>query len=512
MNKRIALTSRGRVYIEGCYVPDSLNAFENSRRARRSFPFDPDIVRRLREANPDAELGEDLFKALAAHRRFQRQLEGAKVHTEGGPPLMPHQRSGWRWLRLRRRGILADSQGMGKTVTSLWAVSRRPVVIACSKTKIPDWVDHVHRWTGYRTVVLEAADPTPEVLAGQALVMTYDAAQRHRDLRPGTLILDEAHIVRNRKTRLFADLKVLARHAEHVYLLTATPVVNRPDDVWTLLHLVDPDRFGSYWDFVARFQKIQHGKFGIKVGGLRPEEEENYWAVLNEYMLQRPKDESVLPRLERSITNYDLPSPQRAHYHAMLKYDIASHLGTTVEAVEAVAKITRLRQLAIDPGLLFPGYDGPSKLDALVPLVASNARPAVIFSMFAEVVERAAERLRQEGIDAAALTGEMSAKARDRLLKRFAAGNLQALVVTHGTGGEGLNLVAADLVVFLDLNWHPAGNGQARDRIYRFGQTADVVRAIYIRSVDTIEDHVLDILRSKRPVTVEALLKRMGTG
>ena len=83
------------------------------------------------------------------------------------------------------------------------------------------------------------------------------------------------------------------------------------------------------------------------------------------------------------------------------------------------------------------------------------------------------------------------------------------LLATHGTGGEGLNLIEADRVIFLDLAWHPAGNRHAQYRIIRPGQKAAQVEIIVIHSVDTIEDHISDIIRDKRKVTIEEIMSRM---
>lgn len=508
--------TKTRIHVDGAIaVPITLRPFANTK-PTRSYPVCHDVVRRLCDENSDLHVMPDVREALEAQADLnERCLAAAEDRSPGSfrPRSMPHQRGGARWLRTRRRGILADATGTGKTVTSLIATrSSDRVVVVCSNTKRPDWVQHAEDWgSGLVSRVVESNHLVDAVEPGECCVMGYEAARRHAGrIRGDVLILDEAHGLRNRHTALTQGIIRLARRFRNVYMLTATPVVNRPDDVWPLLHIADRFRFSSYWDFVCRFQMVEFGYFGVKVRGLRPPEETHYWALLNEYMLQRDKDASTLPDLVRRKTTHDLQGDQRRLYHDMMKHDVATFADERIEAVEAVAKITRLRQLALHPGLIWPSYGGPSKLDTLVDVLAEDPQATtVVFSMFSDLIALAAERLTTEGYRTAVITGEVSNHRREEQLRAFDRGEIDVLLVTHGTGGEGLNLVAARRAVMLDLAWHPAGNGQARDRIYRYGQTAESVEVIYIQSADTIEDHVLSILANKEPVTIANLARRL---
>jgi SNF2 family DNA or RNA helicase len=106
------------------------------------------------------------------------------------------------------------------------------------------------------------------------------------------------------------------------------------------------------------------------------------------------------------------------------------------------------------------------------------------------------------------MTGELNDKQRAQALAWFKSGEARVMVLTHGTGGEGLQLVEADRAVFLDLAWHPAGNVHAAKRINRHGQKSDKTEIIIIHSVKTVEDHVRDIISEKRPVTIGEILRR----
>jgi len=498
------------------YIPKSLQPFEH-RSSRSSIPICQDAVDRLLSANSQLRLSQSLQSELNARKSRLYELSQISKNQgaiDGFPGLMPHQASGARWMHSSGRCILSDSQGMGKTITSLAAASLvgGSAVVICGNTKRQDWVDHANAWTDLKPSLVSSAAKFIRPVRGQIHVIGYETARRIKGsaLSGDVLIIDEAHKFRNRDAEITRSIFRICRRFQSLFLLTATPVVNGPDDLWSLLHMIDKERFSSYWDFVARFLDLKFEYFGVKVGGIRDDEKSSYLNLVNEYMLRRDKDLSKLPRLVRKIVKFPLSGDHESLYSQMSKSSSAEFRGKLVEAVEVVAQITRLRQLSIDPALLWDDYSGTSKFDALVELFRVDKSPSVVFSMFSEVAMKATKRIEQIGLTTACITGQVSHQSRQDILRDFYRNKIQVLSITHGTGGEGLNLVAARRVIFMDLNWHPAGNEQARDRIFRFGQTAQEVEIIYIHSINTIEDHILEILKTKGKVTISRLAERLG--
>jgi SNF2 family DNA or RNA helicase len=469
-----------------------------------SFPICGDIVRRLREELPQLELGGALRRHLAEIAAQQKRARwiAEQEDVPGDPRLLPHQRVAVDWLRCVRRGILADAQGLGKTVMSLSAVpaDARRVLIVCSNAKRIDWAEHGEGWTHLPARIHDGGSPGKW---DGILVIGYAGAVTHwRDLRKAdVVIVDEAHQARNRKTQLFIALTRIVRDAGHVFLLTATPTVNVGHDVWTLLHLADPQRWGSYWSFVFRFFRVTKGYFGMSVSREpAPDQQEALDRVLSAYALRR---EGVLdlPELRWETVPYRLPDQQR------LLYEELRETGSVegVSAYEEVAVITRLRQLAIDPGLFLPSYEGPSKLDLLERVLAKHRGQAICFTMFSQLADRAAARI--PGV--VAFHGGTSAADREKILKDFRWGTVETLVLTYGVGGEGLNLTEANRVILLDPPWHPAGVGHAVHRIHRYGQTSGDLAVISLHATGTIEDDIRELIAEKRQVSVDELLRRV---
>ena len=287
-------------------------------------------------------------------------------------------------------------------------------------------------------------------------------------------------------------------------LVTATPMLNAPHDVWALLSIADPHRHGSFWRFAHRYFRVTTDWAGRKrVGELA--DPEGFRSEVSRYVLVRRRSglrgEGEARSVLRRRVDHRLSGEQADLYRDEARAAPRRH-------EERLSWLTRLRQLAVHPALVHEGYRGTSKVDSLRAVLGERDTPTLVFCRQASLVE-----ILREEVGADALHGGMSRSSQADALRRLRDGSSRTLALTHGTGGEGLNLEAADRAVWMDLAWHPGGNLHALGRINRPGQASDRVEAIVIHSSDTIEDDILDIVRRKEPVTTGELLRRlMGEG
>lgn len=526
MPSLLSLNAKGNRMTYDGTAPAQLESFKSHYGGVYSFPVCDDIYERLKEwAGNTLTIDEKVIDAVGVMiDRAESLIELAQAEDcEGDPRLFPWQRVAVRWFKAIRRGVLCDEQGAGKTVSSLMAMDQTchgRVLVICNDTKRDDWVEHAKEWMVARRAFNLTGSPDDREWAlmewradsKAVLVTNYKNAHTHKtDLEKAEgVIIDEAHRLRNRQTKvLFKTAQSLCSKASDVHLLTATPMINMSDDVWALLNLCDRSRFSSYWGFVYRFCEVTHDGFGLKVGHVRSDEVERLTRIIEPYCLVR-SDLMNLPRPEKRIVRYAMSGDQLKLYEAMLEIGQCSHAGEEVSVGVEIARITRLRQLALHPALLFEEYVGPSKLDALTAVVAERSSKALVFFSYAEMLPLAQGHLKRAGISAEILRGGMTENARRNSLESFRSGSAQVLLLTHGVGGEGLNLVEADRVIFMELAWHPAGNRQAMGRIRRPGQVSERLEAIIIHTQDSIEDHILSIVRDKRQVTVEELRRRVA--
>lgn len=167
--------------------------------------------------------------------------------------------------------------------------------------------------------------------------------------------------------------------------------------------------------------------------------------------------------------------------------------GADVEQVvrflpNAGAKYAALRQIATSPALIDESLsDESGKLDAVVEEIMDHeGKQFVVFVWHRDTAELMATRLRRKHISAEYMHGGTGQLERTEVVRRFEAGQTQVLAMTIKTGGEGLNLVAADTVLFAEQSDRLTDQDQGESRLDRLGQT-ESVSAIVFRSEGTVE-------------------------
>ena len=167
--------------------------------------------------------------------------------------------------------------------------------------------------------------------------------------------------------------------------------------------------------------------------------------------------------------------------------------------VAILAALTRLRQLALDPGLVEETHRGvgSAKLDLLVEHLeelAAEGHRALVFSQFTSYLRLVRERLDAVGLRSSYLDGSTTGRA--AVLRGFREGDDPVFLISLKAGGTGLTLTEADYVFVLDPWWNPAAEAQAVDRAHRIGQERTVM--VYrLVAVDTIEEKVMELKERK---------------
>jgi len=469
----------------------------------------------------------------AEWRTVLRRLKEAETLQPAVPPelegvLRPYQVEGFAWLvRLTHWGAgacLADDMGLGKTLQALALLLHRaprgPALVVAPTSVVFNWGREAARFAPslrLRTVRSGAElDALGELGPGQMVVLSYSLVARHAARQAAcsfaTLVLDEAQAVKNPATDRARS--VAALQAEARVALTGTPVENRSGELYSLFSILLPGLLGSPESF--------HERFALPIERLRDEAaQQRLAALIRPFVLRRLKEE-VAPELPPRIEirrDVALGRDERARYDAVrlaALAQLAEGTGTGADAgrrrFQLLAALTRLRQLACHPRLVDPTAPPRSaKLDLLLELVAelrAEGHRALVFSQFTEQLALVREALQQHGIAHRYLDGSTPVTQRREEIDRFQQGEGELFLLSLKAGGAGINLTAADYVIFLDPWWNPAVEAQAADRAHRIGQERPVT-IVRLVAQETIEEGILLLQEEKRQL-VAALLE--GTG
>ena len=452
---------------------------------------------------------------LEAKRKvFWDRVDSTIYNRKTGDKLMPFQREGVEWLGLHPRGILADDMGLGKTVQALAAIvgaDAFPCLLITLATLRGTMANQIAEWTGMESYVMDTGNRGLSIRQQQTVprnfyVCHYEGVRAEwselKKIEWKSIIVDEATSIKNRQAQRTKAVKSLK--APRIMLLSGTPLLNSPLDLWSLLNYLNPTKYSSYWAFQKRYV-IMGGWQNKQVMGFRNVPELHMHVQAN--MIRRRKDE-VLKQLKPktySDVMLDLPKWQRVIYDkAREELIVEITKNKTLTVASALAKLTRLKQIAVHPQatLGIESKQVPVKMQALEELLDQRpGKKTLIFSKYATVArEVALVCKKRKDTEIFLLTGATKMSDRGPMEQRFQAlaPTQEAVwISTIDAGGMGLTLTAADTVVFMDKDWRPAINSQAEDRAHRIGQK-DNVLVVSLIAKDTIEAHIENVLDKKR--------------
>eukprot|EP00547_Thalassionema_nitzschioides_P006181 CAMPEP_0194218418 /NCGR_PEP_ID=MMETSP0156-20130528/23714_1 /TAXON_ID=33649 /ORGANISM="Thalassionema nitzschioides, Strain L26-B" /LENGTH=2173 /DNA_ID=CAMNT_0038947761 /DNA_START=65 /DNA_END=6583 /DNA_ORIENTATION=- len=494
------------------------------------------------------------------------ELEGQDEEKETTDfRLRSYQLEGVNWLLFnwwnRRSCILADEMGLGKTIQSAGFLHelhllpqtqvRGPFLIVAPLSLIGQWQSETNTWAPDLNVVFyhgsaDARDflvqqefyyseqfipkgsaaklKKMHVTKFHILITTYEVVLKDievlKKVKWKALIVDEAHRLKNPKSRLFAELASVPR--DFCILLTGTPLQNSTEELWALLHFCDPVTFKSKEDFCEKFGELSDAK---QVSELH--------AVLKPFLLRRVKEdvEKSLPPKEETILEVTLTPIQKTYYKAIYERNTAFLFkGSKPSNAPSLMNVMMELRKACNHPFLIRGVEERITADAiaairdkkdeegnvpmvepmnvfgeqlikssgkfvlmakLLPKLFSGGHKVLIFSQMVRVLDLLEELLKWKKYKYERLDGSTNATARTSAVDRFVRKACQRFVMLLSTraGGLGLNLTAADTVIIFDSDWNPQNDLQAMARSHRIGQTRPV-RVYRFLTAKTYEMHM----------------------
>ena len=465
-----------------------------------------------------------------------------------------HQKVGINWMLERERvghvcprfasarfpvqvtgGLLADEMGAGKTITTLATIAMNPcdhTLIVVPKAVIKNWTDNAvragfrvfnvtgtggsARWCqmeaykatrtsaiyvcGYSSLIYKphltessepsssnsSASPSP---TSEAILPKWDR-----------VVFDEAHVFRNHLTKLYKEVLEVVRGVRYRWIVTATPIVNKPKDAVSLLAVLGvPATKGRDWN------------------------ETYYRPLLPILVLHRSMDELRAAVVEMpakpAIHDVTLPfmSAQEEEYYLMLQLmtkqmERAFRQGRAAQGLEL---LLRLRQCSLSPELVpddlvdkygvgvWPAGMPSSKMSKIRDMVrAEPTKKFLVFCWFHKEMALIDAMLESEGITVEQYHGGMSEAHRNEVLDLARKPECQVLLIQIRSGGVGLNLQEFNRVIFTSPYWTSAMMDQAIGRAVRIGQK-EVVQVCHLlmetdmgRNIDTMTTQIAEAKRA----------------
>lgn len=504
-------------------------------------------VERVEELLNPVLVDQSVYDAIAA----QEQLKALPTHLSQHPRAYPFQKEATQFLLSRNRAMLALAPGLGKSVVAILALQHlleeeeiSNILIVAPKSLLGTWRRLVDEWAGEPCLVLHDEFDNPPDLDTPWHVTNYASLVYDKVERWGwdAVVIDESIYVKNPsrhqvkgkgwvfKTKRVQAAAELAADAVYCWELSGGPTSKFLDDLWAQFHILDPERFSSYWRFANEHCQVDTHHWGKDVIGDKPGEEDRIKDVYRDIYFSRGQDDVLdLPdwifadpvEVPMDRVQADLYNNLALLWYADLnKGDPNAEVRITTPNV--LANTTRLLQLASNPVLL--GHEPKlktgrisAKWHAAIDQLQFHALPAILWVNYRESARLLAEYLANT-YSIGVLTGDTPSSDRDGIVQQFQRGSLDVLVAHPAVGKFGHTLTAARTAIYLERSWNSDDYYQSLHRVRRIGSTHRpvVVRVLstYPDGSDTV-DHLVDYIledKTRTTFTVTQLSQNLTKG
>ena len=434
-------------------------------------------------------------------------------------PLFPYQREGMLHLAFGERALLADEMGLGKTIQAIAACAllhhlgkaRRVLVVTPASLKA-EWEEQILRFTkldlrlvfGGRSIRAGVySDPNPAffTIANYEQVVP-DSLEINERFRPDIIVLDEAQRIKNWNTKTAQAVKRL--RSRYAFVLTGTPIENRIDELRSLVDFLDPSLLGPLFRFNREYYTLdEHG---------RPEGYQNLDRLrerVRPLLLRRRKSDVETELPDRTDRNLFVPlTPDMRQEYAGIEKQVAELIRTSKirpltpkEQDLLMILMNMMRMICDSPSIMKgePCTDCPKLTELSRVLEESLSDPdvkVIIFSEWEGMLSKVRTWAEKHDIGLAWHTGSVPQKRRRAEILNFRNNPDCRLFLSTDSGGVGLNLQNASVVINCDLPWNPAKLEQRIARAWRKNQRR-AVTVINLIAEKTIEHGMLESLSNK---------------
>ncbi|XP_020660875.3 SWI/SNF-related matrix-associated actin-dependent regulator of chromatin subfamily A-like protein 1 [Pogona vitticeps] len=421
--------------------------------------------------------------------------------------LMPFQREGVNFaISKEGRLLLADDMGLGKTIQAICiaAYYRKewPLLVIAPSSVRYTWAEAFHRWLpSLSTDAISVIATGKDCLVARLInIVSFDLLSKMEKQLKATfqvVIVDESHFLKNGKTARCRAAMPLLKAAKRVILLSGTPAMSRPAELYTQMAAVRPSFFPQFHAFGLRYCDAKQRPWGWDYSGSSNLGELKL--LLEECIMIRRLKSDVLSQLPAKQRKVVVVAPEGIN--ARTKAELAA-------AAKEMAKGYKSKQEEKEALILFYNRTAEGKVHCIIEyildLLESGREKFLVFAHHKLILDAITEELGKKHVGYIRIDGSTPSAERQSLCHEFQFSEKRSVAVLSLTAANmGLTLSSADLVVFAELFWNPGVLIQAEDRAHRIGQTSSV-NIHYLVAKGTADDYLWPMIQEKIRVLGEA--------
>lgn len=429
-----------------------------------------------------------------------------------------HQVIAMQCLLAKKRMILADEQGLGKTTSSILAaacVKGRKLVV-CPASLKENWKAEIEMISDEPVHVIYS-DKGWKSGKGWTII-NYDIASNFMTKisagKFSVMICDEAHYIKSlsdtgKAESMRADsILRISYEIPYVFCLTGTPIPNHTKDLFNLLRLIRHPLGLSFKNFGDKYCGPTFNGYGWNYNGTSNADELN--ELLKDCMLRRIKENpNVIPEgIKFNLGNMnivDLPElPPKYNMFWPVQIDLAEYDEKIDEYLKErnayKSKMNHLVKLNIAKQML--AIEKVQETIQLADSVLSDGSPVVIFTNYNAVIDQLKEYY---GNNCIVMNGKTSAKKRKKLVDSFQNGEVDVFIGNLQACSTGITLTRSSDLIFNDYSFLPSEHLQGSDRIHRISQVREC-RIFYVYAANADMDELLTKMLDKKLKSISRIV------
>ena len=443
-------------------------------------------------------------------------------------------------LEKKSRILLADEMGVGKTVQALGiALAYKedwPILIICPSSLKFVWRDEILKWIpdiNDDKINIQIIKSGKEYFkcGVKMYIISYDLATKFEEKIIAKdfkfIIADEAHYLKSPDAKRTKSLMPIIKKSKRVILITGTPILAKPVELYPLLCMLRPDLFHNFKLFGYRYCDPKETRFGKDWNGSENIKELNF--ILKNIMIRRLKKEvmSQLPPKKRQKVEIQT-DPK------VIKQIMAINLSSE----KIIEKFSQINNSSLNPNLVTfinEGKDEGEEGDSLLSLfnkvynlsaeakadgvkeyihyLIENKCKFLIFAHHILMLDTIEQEVKKMKVDYIRIDGKVKLEKRQEYVRKYQTDETCLVAILSITACyTGITLTAASTVVFSELHMTPAVMIQAEDRAHRIGQEHECVNIHYLYGPDTIDEVLFKMLNQKQNIfsnTLDNMVKNM---
>uniref|UniRef100_A0A671W9G6 Chromodomain-helicase-DNA-binding protein 1-like n=1 Tax=Sparus aurata TaxID=8175 RepID=A0A671W9G6_SPAAU len=441
-----------------------------------------------------------------------------------GIQLRPYQLDGVQWLtqclKNQQGCILGDEMGLGKTCQTISLLvymsgalgKKGPFLVLSPLSVMENWRKELEGFAPSLTVLCYKGDKErraelqreTDTQDFHVLLTTYEVFTLLLRWKWKVLVVDEAHRLKNQNSLLHKTLTQFS--VGFRVLLTGTPIQNNLQELYSLLSFIQPSIFtpDDVDSFLNTYSNVQS----------QPALAAELQSVLEPFLLRRVKSEVAvdLPKKTELVMYHGMSALQKKYYKAVLMKDLEA-FGND-QKTRLLNILMNLRK-CVDHPYLFDGVEPEPfemgehlieasgklcLLDSMLTYLQKGGHRVLLFSQMTRMLDILQDYMEYRGYSYERLDGSVRGEERNLAVKNFSSKDVFVFLLSTKAGGVGLNLTAADTVIFIDSDFNPQNDLQAAARCHRIGQNRPV-KVVRLLARDTVEEIMYSRAVSKLHLT-----------